>query len=139
MEHSISCNWTGKMSFEAEADGHKILLDAEVANGGENKGPRPKILLLVGLAGCTGMDVIAILQKMKVDVIDYKMTVNGNTVEEHPKIYETINITYEFWGKELPLEKIEKAIELSKDKYCAVHAMLEKSVKITYNIVRHEG
>jgi putative redox protein len=139
MEHNISCTWTGKMSFEAEADGHIIPLDAEVANGGDNKGPRPKILLLVSLAGCTGMDVIAILQKMKVDVKDYKMSVKGNTVEEHPKVYETIHITFEFWGSELPLDKIEKAIGLSKERYCGVNAMLGKSAKITYDIVRHEG
>jgi len=139
MEHNINCTWTGKMSFEAEADGHIIPLDAEEANGGENKGPRPKILLLVGLAGCTGMDVIAILQKMKVDVKDYKMSVKGNTVEEHPKVYENIHITYEFWGSELPLDKIEKAVGLSKERYCAVNAMLGKSAKITYDIVRHEG
>ena len=139
MEHSISCKWTGNMSFEAEADGHIIPLDAEIANGGENKGPRPKILLLVGLAGCTGMDVVAMLKKMKVTLSDYKMSVNGNTADEHPKVYDTISLTYEFWGKELPLDKIEKAVGLSKEKYCAVSAMLGKSAKITFNIVCHEG
>jgi len=139
MEHSISCKWTGKMSFEAEADGHIIPLDAAVENGGEDKGPRPKILLLVGLAGCTGMDVISILEKMKIEVTDYNMTVTANSVEEHPKVYENINITYEFWGKELPLDKIEKAVLLSKEKYCAVNAMLSKSARITFDIIRHEG
>lgn len=139
MEHSISCKWTGKMSFEAEADGHLIPLDAAEENGGENKGPRPKILLLVGLAGCTGMDVVAILKKMKVELTDYNMTVTANMVEEHPKVYEKINITYEFWGKELPLDKIEKAVGLSKEKYCAVNAMLGKSAVMSFNIVRHEG
>ena len=139
MEHTISCKWTGKMSFEAEADGHIIPLDVSEESGGENKGPRPKILLLVGLAGCTGMDVISILEKMKVEVTAYNMTVNANTVEEHPKVYENINITYEFWGKDLPLDKIEKAVGLSKEKYCAVNAMLGKAVKITFDIVRHES
>jgi putative redox protein len=127
------------MSFEADVNGHKLVLDAEPSHGGEDKGPRPKALLLAGLAGCTGMDVVSILLKMKVDVKKYKMTVKGMTGEEHPKVFDNIHLTFEFWGFELPLDKIEKAIGLSREKYCAVSVMLGKTAHITYDVIRHEG
>lgn len=137
MEHKIHCKWNEGMSFEAEVDGHKLVLDADESNGGKDLGPRPKKLLLAGLAGCTGMDVISILKKMRVDVKDFNMSVSGNTLEEHPKYYEKIHITYEFWGNDLPMAKIEKAISLSKERYCAVNAMLSKSAEIKYDIKVH--
>ena len=139
MEHTTEVKWTGKMSFEAEVDGHSIRMDAEPDFGGENAGPRPKKLLLSALAGCTGMDVVSMLAKMKVTIDRYEMHITAETSDEHPKVYEKIHLVYEFWGKELPEDKIEKAIGLSKEKYCAVNAMLGKTAKITYSVVRNEG
>jgi putative redox protein len=139
MEHKTEVRWTGKMGFEAELQGHKIVMDAEADHGGDDKGARPKALLLAGLAGCTGMDVISILNKMKVEVADFKMSINGITADEHPKVYDKIHIIYEFWGKVLPIDKIEKSINLSRDKYCAVNAMLSKTAHTTFEIITHEG
>jgi putative redox protein len=138
MEHKTDVKWTGKMSFLAEVDGHQIQMDAEPDHGGDDKGARPKKLLLAGLAGCTGMDVISILEKMKMSVSNFEMHIAAQTAVEHPKVYEKIHLVYEFWGKELPLDKIEKAVNLSREKYCAVNAMLGKTALVEYEIIRHE-
>jgi putative redox protein len=97
-------------------------------------GPRPKPLLLSALAGCTGMDVVAILKKMQVQFDSFSMNVNGELTEEHPRIFDKINIVYQFTGKDLPLDKIKKAVELSQEKYCGISAMLGKAAEITYEV-----
>ncbi|MCD4745342.1 MAG: OsmC family protein [Bacteroidales bacterium] len=135
MKNKIDVKWTKDMSFEAEVNEHKIILDAEEKVGGKNRGPRPKPLSLVSLGGCTGMDVISILKKMRVIPDYFNVSVEGELTEEHPKYYHTINITYTFRGENLPIDKIEKAVNLSQDKYCGVSVMLEKAAKITHKIV----
>ena len=124
-KNEINAVWQGKMSFESEVNGHKIILDADDKVGGENKGPRPKPLLLVSLAGCTGMDVASFLTKMRVNYDSFKVTVSGELTEEHPKKYHSMHITYEFKGNNLNMEKINKAISLSQDKYCGVNALFK--------------
>lgn len=131
----VNVNWSGDMAFEAEVNGFKIPLDADEKVGGKNTGPRPKPLVLVALAGCTGMDVVSILGKMKVEFDYFNVEVDGKLTEEHPKYYEKIHIRYIFRGNQLPLDKLEKAILLSQDKYCGVSAMLRHSAQITYEIV----
>jgi putative redox protein len=138
MEHTTEVKWMGKMGFLAEVDGHEIIMDAESDHGGDDKGARPKKLLLAGLAGCTGMDVISVLGKMKVNISKFEMHISAHTADEHPKVYENIKIVYEFWGKELPLDKIEKAINLSRERYCAVNAMLGKTARVDFEVERHE-
>ena len=130
----ISVNWQEQMTFEAEVNGHKIILDADDKVGGRNLGPRPKPLLLVALAGCTGMDVISILAKMRLEPEYFNVDVDAAMTEDHPKYYNKIKIIYEFRGKDLPLEKLEKAIKLSQEKYCGVSAMLGKSAEMSYEI-----
>jgi putative redox protein len=133
MKSKIECRWLENMAFEAEVNDHTIVMDADELNGGSNLGPRPKTLTLVSLAGCTGMDVIAILKKMKVEVEDFHITVEGDQTEDHPKYYEKIMITYHFKGKDLTADKIQKAIQLSQDRYCGVSAMLRNGT-----VVEHE-
>lgn len=123
------------MAFEAEINGHKLMLDAADAVGGEDRGPRPKGLLLVALAGCTAMDVISILKKMRVTPDYFNVEVEGELEEEFPKPYHSIHIKYIFRGDDLPMAKIEKAVNLSQDRYCGVSDMLRKAVKITHEIV----
>lgn len=135
MKNKINTLWKENMAFEAEVNGHKIMLDAADAVGGENRGPRPKALLLVGLAGCTSMDVVSILKKMRVEPEYFNVEVEGELTDEHPKYYHNIHIKYIFRGKDLPMAKLEKAINLSQDRYCGVSAMLNKSAKITHEIV----
>ena len=123
------------MAFEAEIDGFKIVLDADEAVGGENRGPRPKGLTLVSLAGCTGMDVISILKKMRVVPKYFNVEVEGELTDEHPKYYHHIHLRYIFRGENLPMAKLEKAVILSQDRYCGVSAMLLKSSKLTHEII----
>jgi len=134
MKSSINLAWKENMSFETEMNGHKIILDADPAVGGENKGPRPKPFMLLALAGCTGMDVISILKKMRVEVESFNVKVEGNLTEEHPKQYDKMHVIYEFKGKNLPMEKIEKAVNLSEERYCGVSAMYKKAIPITTEI-----
>lgn len=135
MKNKVDVTWAEEMSFEAYVNEHKIVLDADEKVGGKNRGPRPKPLTLVSLGGCTGMDVISILKKMRVEPDYFNVQVEGELTEEHPKYYHTITITYIFRGKDLPMEKLEKAINLSQDKYCGVSVMLNKTAKIEHKIV----
>ena len=134
MKHETKLYWTGQMSFETEIDGHKLTLDAAEEAGGHNLGMRPKKLMLTALAGCTGMDVISILKKMKIVPDEFNVKVDGNVTEEHPKQYDSMHIIYEFKGDNLPEDKLIKAIELSQDKYCGVSALYKKAIKVTYEI-----
>jgi putative redox protein len=134
MKSKIECTWKKDMAFEAEVDGFKLMLDAEPEVGGQDQGPRPKPLTLVSLAGCTGMDVISILGKMRVVPDYFNVSVEGELTEEHPRIYHKILLVYEFRGEGLDMEKLRKAIDLSQDRYCGVSALLKKSAEITYEI-----
>lgn len=134
MKSTLDLNWTGKMSFETEMDGHKVILDADPSVGGEDKGVGPKPLMLLSLAGCTAMDVISILRKMRVDVDDFNVRVEADMTEEHPKHYTKMHVIYTFKGKDLPKDKIEKAVSLSDEKYCGVSAVYRKALELTHEI-----
>jgi putative redox protein len=134
MKTAIDLKWTGNMSFETELFGHKLVIDAGEENGGENKGPRPKPLMLTALAGCTGMDVVSILKKMRVEVEDLSIVVEANMTEEHPKYYDKMHVIYKFKGKNLPLDKLQKAVSLSEEKYCGVSALYKQVIPVTTEI-----
>lgn len=133
-KEEVKVSWLENMAFEATVNGHKIILDAADAVGGENRGPRPKPFMLTALAGCTGMDVISILKKMRVEVKDFNVTVEGDLTEEHPKQFSKMNVIYEFTGTDLPLEKLQKAVSLSEERYCGVSAMYRKVIELTSEI-----
>src|SRR4030042_4054175 len=105
MKESIIVNWLDDLSFETEVDGHSIIMDAKAEAGGKSKGPRPKPLMMVALAGCTGMDVASLLKKMRVGVESFNVRVEGELTEEHPKHFIAMHIIYEFKGKNLPMDK----------------------------------
>lgn len=130
----MKTQWMGKMAFEADVTGHKVLMDAEAVVGGEDQGPRPKSLILAGLAGCTGMDVISILEKMRVKPDSFEVNIEAEQTEEHPKIYSHITLVYKFKGDNLPMDKLEKAVSLSQERYCGVSAMLGKSSVLNHRI-----
>jgi len=130
----LDANLIGNMGWEMDINGHHFITDADEDMGGENKGPRPKTLLLAGLIGCTGVDVKMILDKMKVKLHDMKISVEAQSSDEHPKVYTKIHLTYTFVGYDLPIDKLEKAVELSQEKYCGVTAMLNKAAPITHEI-----
>ena len=126
---------TGGLAFEVELQGHTFWLDGDESVGGTNKGPRPKALLLSGLAGCTGMDVASILSKMKMPYDRLTLEIDAHQTDEHPKVYDRIHIRYILKGDQLDLSKIEKAIRLSQEKYCGVSAMLGETAEIDYEVV----
>ena len=134
MSNKVDCTWKGDMAFEAEVNDFKLLMDADEVVGGKNQGPRPKPLTLASLGGCTGMDVISILKKMRVEPEFFNIEISGELTEEHPKYYRKIHLEYQFKGKDLPLDKIEKAVTLSQDRYCGVSELLKKGAELTYEI-----
>ncbi len=134
----IDIDYKGKMTFDAHVQGHTIALDADAKVGGEDRGPRPKALLLVGLAGCTGMDVVSILKKMRVEFDDLNVAVEADSTDEHPKYYHQMKIIYTFTGQDLPMDKLEKAVSLSQERYCGVSFMLGKASEIAHEIVVKE-
>ena len=122
------------ISFIGKAQSnHWVAMDGPKEFGGSNGAARPKELILIGLGGCTGADVASILEKMKEPVVRFEIDIDAKSADEHPKVFTTINITYNFWGDNLKTGNIEKAISLSQDKYCSVSAMLKKAVKITHS------
>ena len=121
-------------AFETDLDGHKLILDAEKESGGNDLGPRPKRLMLASLGGCTGIDVIMILKKMKVEVEAFNVIVEADVTEEHPKHYYKMKVIYQFKGKDLPIDKLEKAVKLSEEKYCGVTAVYKKAMEIETEI-----
>ena len=130
MATRVKTVWSGGMTFTAEVNGHQLIMDADPYFGGTDQGPRPKPLLLAALCGCSGMDVVSILGKMGIKDYTLEMDAQGESAAEHPIIYHTITITYNFQGNNLPADKIAKAVNLSLEKYCAVSAMLKKAAKI---------
>ena len=134
MKDTINLKWLDNMAFETEVDGHKLKVDAKPEVGGTNKGPRPKPLMMVALAGCTAMDVISILKKMRVEIEDFNVKIEGEITEEHPKHFTAMHIIYEFAGQSLPFNKLEQAIQLSQEKYCGVSATYKKALNLTYEI-----
>jgi len=133
-KESVSTQWLGNMAFESEINGHKLIIDADPSVGGEDRGPRPKLLMLSALGGCTAMDIVAILKKMRVDIEGPNVIVEGDLTEEHPRHFSKMHIIYEFRGKELPPDKLQKAIDLSSEKYCGVSAVYRKAMEMTSEI-----
>jgi putative redox protein len=134
-KQEIKIDWLENMAFKTKVNGHEMVIDASSEAGGDNRGPRPKPLMLVALAGCTGMDVVSILKKMRVDVEAFSVKVVGNVTEEHPKHFDSMHVIYEFRGKELPMDKLVKAVNLSDERYCGVSATLKMGITITHEIV----
>ncbi len=138
MKETIKAQWLNDLSFEAEVDGHKIYMDSAVEHGGKNLGPRPKLMMMVSLAGCTGMDVAAILKKMRENVEEFSVEVQGDVTEEHPKRFEGMKVIYKVKGKGINRKNVEKAVKLSSEKYCGVSANYKEAFDITHEIIIEE-
>jgi putative redox protein len=112
---------------------HWVMMDGSPDFGGSGAGSTPKELLLMALAGCTASDVVPILKKKRVQLQNLEIKVNGIEVEEHPKIFKEIHVEYIFYGDGINAADVERAIELSKTKYCSVSAILSASAKMTHS------
>lgn len=135
MADKVLLEWKSGMSFIGEVNGHKLVIDADEKVGGNNEGPRPKALMLLALAGCTAMDVVSILNKMRMPYESFDIEVVSNKTEEHPVVYTDFKILYKFKGKELDAEKIKKAVDLSQERYCGVSAMYKNIAPVTFEII----
>lgn len=121
------------VTFMGKTDSNNwVVMDGPEDFGGSNAGIRPKELILLSLAGCTGSDVAVILKKKKINLDGFEMNITAEIQETHPQVYTKINLEYVFYGKEIPKEAVERAIELSLKTYCSVTAMLQKAVEITH-------
>lgn len=138
-QHTVTTIWKENMQFETDnPSGHKVLIDTSKDNGGNNSGLAPKAMMLSSLAGCSGLDVVSLLKKMRIIVDDFKMDAIGELTEEHPKYYHTVALAYHFTGTDLDEEKITKAVNLSVEKYCGVMEMFRKFAKINISIHFHK-
>jgi putative redox protein len=133
--HEITCSWNGELAFTAHVNGHEIMLDADAEFGGTDAGPRPKPLVLAALAGCSGMDVVSVLKKMREPISWFNVRVEGDLSEDHPKTYTAMRLIYEFRKADgLKDENVHKAIDLSMDRYCGVAALLRKAIPLSYSV-----
>ncbi|NLF51679.1 MAG: OsmC family protein [Leptolinea sp.] len=127
--------WKGRMSFDGSSDsGFVVPLGTDPGVGGDNDGSRPMELIGIGLAGCTGMDVISILQKKKQKITGFEVQVHAEKASEHPRVFTGIEVEYIITGEDINRAAVERAVELSVTKYCPAQAMLSKAVPITHKI-----
>jgi putative redox protein len=134
MKHVVNMSWFDELAFEADMDGHRVVIDASSESGGNDLGPRPKQLMLTALAGCTGIDVMMILKKMKIIPDAFNVIVEADVTDESPRHYTKIKVIYSFKGKNLPIDKLERAVKLSEEKYCGVTAGYKKAMEMKSEI-----
>ncbi|MCL5063712.1 MAG: OsmC family protein [Firmicutes bacterium] len=126
----------GPMAFEGLSEsGHRIIMDASEEVGGENRGVRPMELVLLSLGGCTGMDVVSILRKMRVTYTAFEIEIDADRVLTHPKVYERLMLRYRLEGDRASSDQIIRAVKLSQEKYCSVSAMLARTAEVLVEIV----
>ena len=131
---NISVNWVDGMLMVGKShSGHSITMDGPSEIGGENLGVRPMEMLLLGVAGCTMIDVVTTLKKMRQNLTQIETKVSAQRADDHPKVFTNIHIHFELKGKDLDSKKVEKAISLSAEKYCSASIMLGKTATITHD------
>lgn len=134
----ISTKWKGGMAFESNnPSGIDLTIDAGPDDGGEGKGLRPKALMLSGLAGCSGLDVASLIKKMKLEVDDFTIETIANLTDEHPKYYDHVVIEYHFHGANLNEDKLQRAVDLSVEKYCGVMEMFRRFAELEIKTIFH--
>ncbi|TMU55165.1 OsmC family protein [Flagellimonas algicola] len=138
MTNHITTKWLGEMAFESNnPSGHTFKIDAGPDDGGKGEGFRPKALMLSSLAGCSGLDVASLIKKMKLEVDDFQIETIANLTDEHPKYYDKVVIEYHFYGSNLKEAKLQKAIDLSVEKYCGVMEMFRRFAELDIKTVFH--
>ncbi|MEO7307361.1 MAG: OsmC family protein [Ferruginibacter sp.] len=133
--HSVTTVFNKNIAFTANISGHDVVMDTTADDGGEDTGPSPKRLMLASLGGCTGMDIVPMLNKMKVTFSDFSIAIDADVREEYPKIYNRVKITYKIKMAVADKPKLEKAIALSQEKYCSVSAMFKSFAKLETEII----
>jgi len=130
-----TAKWVKALAFDATSDnGHTVRMDTTVDGGGLDSGMSPKKMLLASLCGCSGMDVVGIMDKMKVEYTRLEISAEAEQTEEHPKVFKFVNMVYRVDAKPEDLEKVKRAAQLSHDKYCGISVMLKKHCDINYTV-----
>lgn len=138
MTNHVTTKWLGAMKFESNnPSGNALIMDAGEESGGTGQGFRPKALMLSSLAGCSGLDVASLISKMKLDVDDFTIETKANLTEEHPKYYDKVAIEYHFFGKNLNEKKLQRAVDLSIEKYCGVMEMFRQFAELDIKTIYH--
>ncbi|MBL4938974.1 MAG: OsmC family protein [Lutibacter sp.] len=135
MTNKIEVSWKGQMLFESVSEDGNVMIDAAEEVGGQGKGLRPKAMMLTALAGCTAMDVASLLKKMRAEVDNFKIEVEANLTDEHPKYYDKVHVIYRFYGSDFKKDKIEKSVSLSVERYCGVMEMFRKFSEVSTEIL----
>ncbi len=134
-EKFATARFAGGMKFTAHSgSGHDLIMDTGLADGGENAGFSPMEVPLMALLGCTGMDVVSVLRKMRQDLTDYEVSGHGVRAETHPKVFVSIEVEHVVTGNTLSADSVRRAVELSATRYCSVGGMLQWTAAITHNI-----
>jgi putative redox protein len=138
MSNIVTTHWKGGMQFESDnPSGKTVVMDTNVEGSDTRFGLSPKAIMLSAIAGCSGIDIVPLLDKMRVVIDDFKMVIKGELTDEHPKYYHRVTVDYHFYGKELNEKNIKKAVDLSVEKYCGVMEMFRRFAEIKTNIHIH--
>lgn len=139
MTNTVITVWKENMLFESDnPSGHSVLIESGTEHGGNEIGLRPKAMMLSSLAGCTGLDIVSLLKKMRAEVDDFKLVVNGELTDEHPKYYHSVTVEYHFYGRDLKEDKINKSVDLSIEKYCGVMEMFRQFAELKTEVHFHK-
>lgn len=140
MADIVTTHWKENMILESDNPNKQtVLMESSPDFGGTNSGLSPKALMLSSIGGCTGLDILSLFKKMRVEVDAFNIVVNGELTEEHPKYYHKVGIDYHFTGTDLKEEKITKAVNLSIERYCGVLEMFRRFAEIKTNIHFHKA
>jgi len=125
--------WRGDVVFEGLSEtGHSVIMDGPPEHGGQNKGPRPMEMLLLGMGGCTSFDVVHILRRMRADITDCQVDITAERADEEPKVFTRIHAHFTVTGKDLKPKTVERAVNMSAEKYCSAAIMLGKTAKMSH-------
>ncbi|HUH45689.1 MAG TPA: OsmC family protein [Arenibacter sp.] len=131
MTNHITTKWLGNMAFESNnPSGNNLIIDIAEEDGGGGQGYRPKALMLSSLAGCSGLDVASLMKKMKLEVEEFTIETIAHMTEENPKYYDKVTIEYRFKGADLDEKKLQRAVDLSIEKYCGVMEMFRRFAEL---------
>ena len=136
MANSAKVSWVDGALFVAEAgSGHTFTMDGSPDVGGRNLGARPMEVMLIGMGGCTAIDVVSMLKKQRQDIVGVEVALVGERASDHPMVYTEVKLVYTVRGRKLNKALVERAVSLSDEKYCSATAMFKKSAKVTHEIV----
>ena len=139
MSHDIITQWKGNMLLESDnPNGKKLLMETSPEFDGTGTGLSPKALMLSSLAGCSGLDILSLFKKMRVELDDIVIKVHGELTEEHPIHYRAVKVDYHFYGKDINEAKVNKAVNLSEERYCGVMEMFRNFAEVTTETHFHE-